>query len=755
MLPLPLCAIASLLVLAQAPVTVTARPDDKKPGDAVEGDNCCRPTPRETDPAKLPQDRKSKLLRELATQTTESRTPFVGDGTLHELEARLPRLPANTPPKQMIPFCYSLGTARLDDGNVDGAIQMFERCRALAEAINDREAKLTAMRKLGIAYLRMGERANCARRHNQDSCIFPIKDGGIHADKRGSEKAAEVYLEILRTMEGNDLPSIWLLNIAHMTLGTWPDGVPLLYRIDPRALASERDMPRMYDVAAKKGIKMFARAGGSVVDDFDGDGRLDVVLSSMDVWEPLRLFRQEPDGTFEDVAERVGLKGQIGGLQLIHFDANNDGRLDLLVQRGAWFGASARMPNSLLVQQPDGTFVDRTLEAGIEVTAPSQAAAVADIDNDGDLDIFCGYEAQELANKLEFPCHLWKNRGDGTYEDVTAKAGVSNDLFCKGCAFGDYDNDDFPDLYVSNLFGSPNRLYHNNHDGTFTDVAIPLGVYAPFDSFATWFFDYNNDGNLDIYAANYRSGVRQAEVCAWYRNGTTGTDTQRLYQGDGKGHFTDVTRAVHLDRPCFPMGANFGDIDEDGWPDLYLATGDPDLSSLWPNLMFHNDGGRRFEDVTAATGTGNLQKGHGVSFGDLDGDGDQDLVENLGGAVKDDAFATAVYENPGHGNHWLTVRIVGHQTNRFGHGVRIRANIEEPAGARNVFAFVGCNSSFGGNSLQEEMGLGQAKRIVELEVHWPTTGKTDRFTDVPLDRAIVVEEGAGWREAPAVAQPRR
>jgi hypothetical protein len=751
MLALPLCAVASLFVLVQAPVAVTAKPDDKKPGDAVAGDDCCRPTPRETDPAKLPQDRKSKLLRDIATQTTESRAPFVGDGTLHELEARLPKLPANTPPKQMIPFCYALGTVRLDDGNVDGAIQMFERCRTLAESINDHEAKLTAMRKLGIAYMRMGERTNCALRHNQDSCIFPIKDGGVHADKRGSEKAAEVYLEILKTMEGNDLPSIWLLNIAHMTLGTYPDGVPPIFRIDPRTLASERDLPRMYDVAAKKGIRMFARAGGSAVDDFDGDGRLDVVLSSMDVWEPLRMFRQKPDGTFEDVADRVGLKGQTGGLQFIHFDANNDGRLDLLVQRGAWLGAFSRTPNSLLVQQPDGTFVDRTLEAGIEVSAPSQAAAVADIDNDGDLDIFCGYEAQVLANGLEYPCHLWKNRGDGTYEDVTAKAGVSNDLFCKGCAFGDYDNDDFPDLYVSNLYG-PNRLYHNNRDGTFTDVAVPLGVHAPFDAFASWFFDYNNDGNLDIYVANYRSGVRQAEVCAWYRNGTTGTDTQRLYENDGMGHFNDVTRAVHLDRPCFPMGANFGDIDEDGFPDLYLATGDPDLSSLWPNLMFHNDGGRRFEDVTASTGTGNLQKGHGVSFGDLDGDGDQDLVENLGGAVKDDAFATAVYENPGHGNHWLTVRVVGHQTNRFGHGVRIRAKIEEPAGARDVFAFVGCNSSFGGNSLQEEMGLGRATRIVELEVHWPTTGKTDRFTDVPLDRTIVVEEGAGWREAPAVVR---
>jgi hypothetical protein len=341
---------------------------------------------------------------------------------------------------------------------------------------------------------------------------------------------------------------------------------------------------------------------------------------------------------------------------------------------------------------------------------------------------------------------MFKNRGDGTFEDVTATAGVQNNRFCKGCAFGDYDGDRFPDLYVTNQ-GAPNRLYRNNRDGTFTDVAIPLRVFGPHDGFGCWFFDYNNDGNLDLYAVCYARGTRAAEICAYYKNGATGYDSQRLYEGDGKGRFKDVTRAVHLDRPVFPMGCNFGDVDEDGWPDMYLGTGDPDFTSVWPNVMYRNDRGQSFQDVTTASGTGMLQKGHGVSFGDLDGDGDQDLLEQLGGAVKDDAFQTALFENPGHGNHWLTVRIVGHQTNRFGLGVRIGATIEEPAGSRTVYAFVGTNSSFGGNSLQEEMGLGKARKITALEVVWPTTGKTDRFTDVPLDKTIIVEEGVGWREA--------
>src|SRR5262249_10711468 len=163
MLPLSLRALASVLLVVQTTAVAPVKVDDQKSGAAAEGDGmCCRPTPRETDPAKLPQDRKSKLLRDVATQTTESRAPFLGDGTLHELEQRLPKIPANTPAKQMIQFCFQLGSLRLDDGNVEGAIAMLERCRGIAEQIGDREAKLTALRKLGIAWMRLGERTNCA-----------------------------------------------------------------------------------------------------------------------------------------------------------------------------------------------------------------------------------------------------------------------------------------------------------------------------------------------------------------------------------------------------------------------------------------------------------------------------------------------------------------------------------------------------------------------------------------------------------------
>jgi hypothetical protein len=734
-------ALAAWFVLSAGSVVSPAQ----ETSPAADG-QCCRPERKSVDPATLPTDRKSVLLRATAQTLLDGNAPFFGMAPLREAEAKFARLDEETPLDTVYAVCYSLGDACLQEGNIGGAIEAYERCRAITKLAGDRDALLVTTRKLAIARMRQGERANCVSHHNADSCIFPLRGGAVHVDPEGSTEAIALLTEILESLAPGDLKSIWLLNIAHMTLGTYPDGVPPRWRIEPKAFESEHDLPRMPDVAVKKGLRIFARAGGAAVDDFDGDGRLDVVVSSSDPEESLRMFRQTGDGSFEDVSAAKGLVGQLGGLNFLHFDANNDGRLDLLVPRGAWLGESGKVANSLLIQQPDGTFVDRTLEAGIETAAPSQVAVTADIDNDGDLDLFLGYESQESEAGIEFPSRLFRNRGDGTFVDVTRKAGVQNLRYCKGAAFGDYDGDRFPDLYVSNL-GGANRLYHNNGDGTFKDVALAAGVSEPKDSFATWFFDYDNDGDLDLYVTCYAMGARTGELCAWYKDGKVPGDSQRLYENFGQGRFRDVTRERGLARPVFPMGSNFGDVDNDGWPDLYLGTGDPDYSSLWPNVLYRNDAGKRFQDVTKATGTGHLQKGHGVCFADIDGDGDQDLFEELGGAVRGDAFQSVLFENPGHGNHWLTVRVVGHATNRFGVGVRLRATIEEGAGTRSIVTFVGGNSSFGGNSLQAEMGLGQAQKLRELEVHWPTTGRTDRFTGVPLDRIVVVEEGKGWRLA--------
>ena len=190
------------------------------------------------------------------------------------------------------------------------------------------------------------------------------------------------------------------------------------------------------------------------------------------------------------------------------------------------------------------------------------------------------------------------------------------------------------------------------------------------------------------------------------------------------------------------MGSNFGDLDNDGFLDIYLGTGRPSYSYLMPNVLLSNDGGRRFEDVTAATGTGHLQKGHGVAFADWDRDGDADIFLEAGGAAPGDRAHNVLFQNPGYGNHWLTVKLVGTRTNRAALGARIRVDLPGPDGAvASRYRTITAGSSFGGNPLACTVGLGQAKAIQALEVSWPTSGTRQTFRDVPIDHAIEITEG--------------
>ncbi|MFO0981075.1 MAG: VCBS repeat-containing protein [Planctomycetota bacterium] len=687
-------------------------------------------------------DRKGEILRKIHETIIASTAPFIGDGDADEARRILERLPPNSPPLQRVYLKARLAEDLLNGGEIQQAIGEFQGAlRIMAEQKLPVDERYTYfMRRLGVAYLRLGERQNCVAHHNAESCIFPLSPAAVHVERQGASQAAAIFGKILDYFP-TDFTNLWLLNIAHMQLGDYPDGVPAEYRVPPRALESDYDIGRFHDIAPKLGLNCFNRAGDVAMEDFDNDGFLDVIISSMDTAQCLRYFHNNGDGTFAEWTERAQLTGQLGGLHFTHADYDNDGLIDLFVPRGAWFKEFGNIPCSLLKQMPDGTFRDVSEEAGVEVSGSSQVAEFGDIDNDGFLDLFVGFETMHTPDGPMFPSHLFRNRGNGTFEDITEQAGVANLKMCKGAAFGDYDGDGFLDLYVSNL-GAANHLYHNNHNLTFTDVALQLGVEDPVASFACWFFDYNNDGALDLLVTNYHLLERGAQVAAYYKNRSTGIDHTRLYENDGHGSFTDVSVEKRLDRTFFPMGCNFGDLDNDGYPDLYFGTGDPDFTSLWPNIMLRNDRGRSFQDVTTSGGFGHLQKGHGICFADLDNDGDQDVFAQLGGAVKDDRFWDALFENPGHGNHWLTIRLTGVKTNKSAIGARIRAHIVEPTGERDVYAYVGCGSSFGNQSLQQEMGMGRASKVAYLEVFWPVTGLTQRFENVPLDKFIHIDEGA-------------
>ena len=209
---------------------------------------------------------------------------------------------------------------------------------------------------------------------------------------------------------------------------------------------------------------------------------------------------------------------------------------------------------------------------------------------------------------------------------------------------------------------------------------------------------------------------------------------------EGKG-FEDMTKEAGLDMVFATMGSNFGDFDNDGFLDMYLGTGDPSLATLIPNRMFKNVGGSRFAEITGTSGTGHLQKGHGVACGDWDRDGDVDLFVETGGAVNGDKYHNVLFQNPGQGNHWLTVKLVGKKTNRAAIGARIKVVTagEKPL---TVHRHVSSGSSFGANPLQQTIGLARAERVAVLEIHWPTSGTTQVFRDIAANQAIEVTEFA-------------
>ncbi len=259
-------------------------------------------------------------------------------------------------------------------------------------------------------------------------------------------------------------------------------------------------------------------------------------------------------------------------------------------------------------------------------------------------------------------------------------------------------------------------------------------------SFPTWFWDYDNDGRLDLFVASFMPSV--TEVARFYLGRPAQAESMKLYRNTGSG-FEDVTRAVGLDRVVPTMGANFGDLDNDGFLDFYLGTGAPSYAALVPNVMFRNRDGRSFADVTTATGTGHLQKGHGVAFADLDGDGNQDVFANIGGFVPGDAYHKAVFRNPGHANHWIRVHLAGVRSNRAAIGARIRVRVIGEDGRESLrYREVSSGGSFGASPLAQHIGLGKAARIGSLEIEWPASGTRQVFTDVPLDRVIEIREFA-------------
>jgi hypothetical protein len=275
-------------------------------------------------------------------------------------------------------------------------------------------------------------------------------------------------------------------------------------------------------------------------------------------------------------------------------------------------------------------------------------------------------------------------------------------------------------------------------------VGAAAGVTEPVLSFPTWFFDYDNDGWPDIFVAGYATNFdfpTLRGIVADMLGQPTTVEKARLYHNNHDGTFSNVTVSARLDRVLYGMGANFGDLDNDGYLDFYIATGDPNLGTLVPNLMFRNAEGKFFQDVTTAGDFGHLQKGHGVAFADLNNDGQQDVVCNLGGAFTGDNYRKALFANPGNSNHWITVKLEGVRANRSAIGARIKVVVDTGQGERTIYKSVNSGGSFGASSLRQAIGLGQAKEIRSVEIGWPAPGSTQLLHGLALDSFYTIREG--------------
>ena len=655
------------------------------------------------------------------------------------------------------------------------AAEKFARVKTAVESIRleyNRMLLPVVQRYLAVSQLRVGEQENCLCRRGLDSCLLPIKGLGIHTVQEGSRAAVAEFTAMLQA-KPNDLTTRWLLNVACMTLGEHPAGVPAQWLIPPDAFKSEAAFPRLFDHASKMGLEDEGLTGGCVIEDFDNDGFLDVMASSHGLTpdrDQLRFFHNNGDGTFTDRTREAGLAGLVGGLNLVQADFNNDGFVDVVVLRGGSLSGKLRaQPSSLLRNNGDGTFTDVTRAAGLFFLGPTETAAWADVDNDGWLDLFVGlqsnvtpgYQAPDnlpLAPAATYPCKLFHNNRDGTFTEMAMQAGVDVKGYVKGAVFGDYDNDGRPDLLLTQASG-PTLLFRNLGPSATSPCRFdkPLQLDSSSGSVA-WFWDYDQDGWLDIFTSSYNHGhaaTCAGQVAADYLGLPPSlSETPRLLRNTRDGGFTDVTKAARLARAFCAQGGNFGDFDNDGWPDIFLATGADDFRALVPNRLLRSDGGTHFQDVTAAANVGHLQKARGVAVGDLDNNGTPDLYVVIGGEFPGDKFPNALYLTPPNTNHWITLKLEGTRSNRSAIGARLKLVAQTAAGPRAHFATVSTGGSTGGSALQQHIGLGQATAITSLEITWPATGRVQTFHDLPLDRRLHIREDAThWTEMPTRVVP--
>lgn len=657
----------------------------------------------------------------------------------------------HTDPELAIIAQYYLSNSLLKAGKEQKAIDLLEKI--LPEATNSNGEQIhMILSNLGLANVRLAERQNCINNHSAESCVLPIRNKGIHQKQAGSRKAIEVYENILNHRP-EDYESRWMLNITYMTLGEYPDGVPKKFLI-PNLDKDESGVTikPFEDVSPNLGLNKRNLAGGVIIDDFNNDGYDDIMISQWLLDGTMHFYKNNADGTFSDISKKSGLNRFRGGLNMIQADYNNDGLMDVFVMRGAWMNDPfGKQPNSLLRNNGDNTFTDVTIQSGLFSKHPTQAGVWRDFNNDGWLDLFIGNEtvasSGSYGNNELHGCELYLGSSKGTFMNIADEAGINVNAFIKGITAADYNNDGLQDIYISTMHGYK-YLFKNkglvNGKLLFEDVSKAAGVLnITVSTFPTWFFDYDNDGWQDIFVCGYDFNNSMAASMYADKMGIENNASKMyLYHNNHDGTFKDTSVEMGLNHSVFAMGSNFGDIDNDGYLDMYLGTGNPSYSSLIPNKLFKNMGGKKFADVTVSGRVGNLQKGHGVAISDMDNDGDQDIFIEVGGAYIGDTYTNSLYMNPGQNdNRWIKLKLEATSGNRSAIGSKIKVTFKENGKTRSVYCELNSGGSFGSSPLRMEIGIGQATIIDEIAITWSKTNKTQIFKNIKPNQLLKIKEG--------------
>jgi FG-GAP-like repeat/ASPIC and UnbV len=667
---------------------------------------------------------------------------------------------------------FTAGKIEYHRGNFNGSTALLEN------AIREKGESESKLFWLAMSYMRYAEADNClfkllgnaqasmeqgAGRHcchkKGHLCCLPLRR--FHDKPEASRKAAKSFERLLDRYAPRNRLYQWLLNFSHMTLNSFPEGVPVRYQIasnfidafyGERARKTEEELSylRFEERGEDFAVNLYGTGRGVAVEDFDKDGYLDIVTGGG--FEEVRYFRNLRGERFVDVTEEVGLAGIKQPFMITAADYDNDGWQDLFICRP--FGRFQLFQNNR-----DGTFRDVTESSGLlgplseGDIAATWVPAWGDVNNDGYLDLFLAQWGLKLPfvrglmAKPRMDSKLFINEG-GHFVDRTKEYGLASivkDQYFIGATFGDYDGDGYPDLFLSSPTRNASVLLKNVQGRRFEKTDL---IRRAEGGFVAAFVDLNHDGRLDIFQAGFADATTSTEMAVFgdhLSSYHSGHSAVFLQSEDGRF----VERSDIFDMPMGTMGASFGDINNDGAYDFYLGTGDPEGWFVLPNLMYmgQTEGTKcvpRMRNVSMINGFGTIQKGHGIVFFDFDNDGRQDIFSSLGGMWPADRWPSQLLVNRSQlTNTWVKIRLRGRQTNYFGVGCMIKVTAKNSKAEEITrYYHMDNKTGFGSAPYLAHIGLMDAVRIESVRVYWPVSRRWETYT-ADLNAMTILEEGTG------------